>query len=72
MASCERCWADAHGDAEQYLLLLQERPPCTPEQQAGAHAAWCPVCGRKTVHQLAKVCTACCPGSTHDMMNGTK
>ncbi|HDZ15038.1 hypothetical protein LCGC14_1523770 [marine sediment metagenome] len=63
MASCEKCWADA-GSAmtgnmvEQYHKLIDERKetPCTPEEQAGLSAYICGECGRRTVHQYAKVC----------------
>jgi len=35
--ACEKCWWDAGGDYELYLILLKERKdkPCSPEQQAG-------------------------------------
>jgi hypothetical protein len=64
MPACERCWADAAtpgGDhAERYRTLLVARAsnPYTPEEQAGPHASACPVCGRRTVHQHARVCMA--------------
>jgi hypothetical protein len=66
MASCEKCWGDAYvkslytgySQAECYNKLLKEREnnPCTPEEQAGEDATICPKCGRKTIHQYAKVC----------------
>ncbi len=66
MASCEKCWRDAHlgpqfSVAEEYARLLKERKdnPCTPEQQAGQDATFCETCRRMTVHQYAHVCTVC-------------
>jgi len=67
MASCEKCWSDAHrGDqfsvADEYLRLVKEREenPCTPEQQAGDEAEQCPSCDRATVQPVyVKVCMAC-------------
>jgi hypothetical protein len=61
MASCEKCWNDAQGRAEDYQQLIEERRgnPCTPEEQAGEYATECKKCKRKTVHQYAKVCMAC-------------
>ncbi len=64
MASCEKCWADAHSSddvAGEYLRLITERGenPCTPEQQAGSHATECADCGRLSVHQHVYVCMAC-------------
>jgi hypothetical protein len=42
MASCERCWGDAFvmslggGDhVDIYHRLVKERPPCSPQEQAG-------------------------------------
>lgn len=55
MPSCEKCWADSHGDPEKYAQLLGMRT-CSPEDQAGPDAKWCPLCGRKTLHQLCEVC----------------
>lgn len=56
MSACEKCWSDAHTSddvAARYNELIEERKanPCTPEQQAGPHAAPCPICGRRTLHQ---------------------
>ena len=68
MASCEKCWSDAYylqdceeGHVEKYAKLIEERKdnPCTPEEQAGNDAGFCPVCERNTVHQHAKSCTEC-------------
>ena len=61
MPSCEKCWEDACGNAEKYLQLIEERKddPCTPEEQAGRDATKCTKCGRKTVHQYAKICVVC-------------
>lgn len=61
MTACEKCWSDAHGDADRYRELVIKRylSPCTPEEQAGPDATVCSGCGRKTVHQHAKVCMAC-------------
>jgi len=62
---CEKCWADAaraagpYGDqVDEYRRLCRERKdnPCTPEEQAGPDAEWCPVCGRKTLHQHTGQC----------------
>ena len=55
MSACEKCWADAGGNADAYGQLLLVRwnlhQVCTPEQQAGPDARKCPRCGRKTLHQ---------------------
>jgi hypothetical protein len=63
MASCERCWSEAGGNVERYMRMVETRDalghPCTPEEQAGPYAEECPKCGRKTVHQLCRVCMAC-------------
>ena len=59
MPSCEKCWRDAHGEADRYSELLMERKdfPCTPEQQAGGEdAGECEKCGRKTVHCVVGLC----------------
>ena len=59
MASCEKCWADAGGDPEEYEQLLEERTGelnCTPEEQAGVDADFCDVCERKTIHQHTHKC----------------
>lgn len=70
MASCEKCWADAHlryvcdrskCQAEHYHDLIKERKnnPCTPEQQAGRDAKICPKCRKKTIHQIINICMNC-------------
>lgn len=61
MASCEKCWNDAQGRAEDYQQLIEERRdnPCTPEEQAGEEATECSKCNTMTMHQYAKVCTKC-------------
>lgn len=61
MASCEKCWNDAQGRAEDYQQLIEERRdnPCTPEEQAGEEATECSKCKTMTMHQYAKVCTKC-------------
>ena len=61
MASCEKCWSDAHGCAEDYQQLIEERRdnPCTPEEQAGEAATECSKCKRITIHQYVKFCTSC-------------
>jgi hypothetical protein len=56
MSACEKCWVDAHRNpardvAVEYERLIRERPPCTPEEQAGPEAGTCPDCHRKTLHQ---------------------
>lgn len=60
MPSCEKCWRDARGDAEEYSRLVKERDEvgnkCTPEQQAGHEAGTCEFCLRKTVHMYSEVC----------------
>lgn len=61
MPSCEKCWRDARGDAEEYARLLRERDEsgqvCTPEQHAGGdEAETCELCLRKTVHMYSGVC----------------
>lgn len=63
MASCEKCWRDAHGDPDLYGELIAMRSgelQCTPEQQAGGvEATICGYCGRKAVHMICMVCMAC-------------
>jgi len=70
MASCEKCWCDAYyrsiedpmiPQAVHYQNLIEERKenPCTAEEQAGIDAGLCSKCGKKTVHQYAKVCCNC-------------
>jgi len=59
MASCEKCWAESHGDPVRYHKLILERC-CSPEEQAGPDATMCPMCARKTEHQHASVCMAGC------------
>lgn len=71
MASCEKCWIDSHGNAEQYERLLRERNEsgneCTPEQQAGPGAYRCPVCLRQTIHVHCGVCMVKgCQGTTNN------
>jgi hypothetical protein len=56
MSSCEKCWADAGGDADRYAALIKERHPCTPQEQAGPDAKWCPDCGEMTLHQHTGEC----------------
>jgi hypothetical protein len=61
MSSCEKCWAEAGGDADRYAILLKERD-CEPEEQAGPDAGKCPNCGRMTLHQHTGECmTGCSP-----------
>jgi len=63
MTACEKCWSDSYGDAAEYQRRISERNAqqhrCTPEEQAGPDATVCPTCGRRAVHQYAKVCMAC-------------
>lgn len=63
MASCERCWSRAMGDARRYLRIIEERDAaglvCTPEEQAGPDATECPKCHRMSAHQLCRICMAC-------------
>jgi hypothetical protein len=66
VSCCERCWRDAHRDpylsgVEEYTRLLAERGHngCTPEQQAGPDAFWCPACQRWSGHQHTGECMAC-------------
>lgn len=70
MASCEKCWSDAYvrsienpmkTQTEHYQDLLKERIEyrCTPEQQAGISADFCPKCKRNTLHQHTKRCVIC-------------
>jgi len=60
MSACEKCWSAAGGDAERYISILRERDRlglvCTPEERAGSGATMCPVCGRRTRHQLSGFC----------------
>ena len=60
MASCEKCWRDAHGDPREYASLVEWRNnpgrECTPEEQAGERGTKCEKCGRVTIHQTCKVC----------------
>ena len=62
MPSCEKCWRESGGDPALYEKLLDTRPPCTPEEQAGPDAKRCPVCGRKTLHQQCGECMNCRAG----------
>jgi hypothetical protein len=50
MSACEKCWADAGGEADRYAELIKKRY-CTAEEQAGPDAGTCPRCQRKTAHQ---------------------
>ena len=62
MPSCEKCWRDAGGRADEYSRLVKERQdnPCSPEEQAGGEdARECPECGRKTLHAYCNACMAC-------------
>jgi hypothetical protein len=59
MSSCEKCWSNAGGDPQRYGELL-ETPKCTPEEQAGPGAAFCPVCNRVTLHQYTHMCMNGC------------
>ena len=61
MASCEKCWSDAGGNAKRYDELIFERMeyPCTLEEQAGRDAFKCPYCNRYIVHQHTKKCINC-------------
>ena len=62
MASCEKCWRDAGGDASRYVQLLIDREydPCTPEEQAGGeNARMCPQCKRRALHVHVNLCMAC-------------
>jgi hypothetical protein len=54
MSACEKCWADAGGNANEYanLMLTRKEHPCTPEQQAGQGATECPECRRLTLHDI--------------------
>ena len=63
MSSCEKCWADSftltygtgEDRVEKYQQLIKERN-CTPEEQAGYDAEFCPNCKRKTLHQITNEC----------------
>jgi hypothetical protein len=63
MSACEKCWADAGGNALRYANLMIERHdhPCTPEQQAGRAAGQCPVCKRMTLHEITREPMCGCP-----------
>ena len=65
MSICEKCWADAGMDMTgdqplRYLELVKDRDKtghaCTPEQQAGPEAGFCPSCKRWTLHQWTERC----------------
>ena len=61
MVSCERCWEQSQGvadQAEEYRRLVLVNN-CTPEQQAGTAAMECPECRTRTVHQHTRQCIAC-------------
>lgn len=70
MASCEKCWKDAHSmelanpektRGEYYIQLLEERynQPCNAEEQAGENSSYCNRCERWTVHQHTRKCVIC-------------
>lgn len=67
MPSCERCWRDAHSDADtarRYGDLVAERDAagrtCAPTEQAGGpDALQCSSCGYDTMHLYARVCMRC-------------
>ena len=63
MASCEKCWRDAGGEWVAYNRLLEARfiagEACSPEEQAGEGAGWCPECERGTAHELTGRCVLC-------------
>jgi hypothetical protein len=66
MSCCQKCWRDAHrGEqysvAEKYQQLIEERKnnPCLPEEQAGEDAKYCPICERRTVHEITGECMIC-------------
>lgn len=59
MSSCERCWSMAYDPYGNQLERYQENiraHNCTPEQQAGPDAGWCPDCGLVSLHQYTKQC----------------
>lgn len=58
MSSCEKCWADAEGDMNRYMELIERPDPCTPEEQAGPAARRCPGCKRMTIHPHGGYCLA--------------
>ena len=47
---CERCWADAGGDAMRYDALVKDRNnsgnPCSPSQQCGERHTRSPHTGK--------------------------
>lgn len=63
MASCEKCWDDAYiksrfngiSQPENYSELIKIQN-CTAEQQAGIDAKICPICKRRTIHQIINEC----------------
>lgn len=76
MASCEKCWRDAHygpsgSVAEEYFRLIELRTgdkACTPEEQAGPDSGWCEKCKRRTIHQYVHACVIC--GNVDVVFNG--
>jgi hypothetical protein len=59
MSSCEKCWAsayDPYGDQGVHYRARVMTHRCTPEEQAGPDAGWCPDCGRMSLHQYTKEC----------------
>jgi hypothetical protein len=59
MSACEKCWAEAGGDADHYEVLRRMRD-CEPEEQAGPQAKRCPNCERMTLHQCSGECMCGC------------
>jgi hypothetical protein len=62
MSACEKCWADSGGGVEYHYLVSTRN--CTPEEQAGEAAQFCPACGRKVLHQYTGECMAGCEQET--------
>ncbi len=70
MSCCQKCWRDAHRridtDPEGYVAkaygeLVEERKdnPCSPEEQAGEDAKYCPTCKRQSLHEITGECMNC-------------
>jgi hypothetical protein len=71
VGSRERYWprvrraAESRGIAtvEEYRRYIADLASawqvCSPEERAGGYATVCPACGRRTVHQRARVFMAC-------------
>jgi hypothetical protein len=62
MPMCEKCWVaayDPNGNQSERYLELVKVSHCTPEEQAGTDAGYCPMCKRQTVHQYAQACMVC-------------